>query len=86
MILILNSSLPLWDGGALSTLAVSGVFDWMFTVDSFPVPALTLAGSGVPKVSFTLSPSSSTSSWVALKMKVLSTSPELKVTLAGTPE
>ena len=64
MILILNSSLPLWDGGALSTLAVSGV----------------------PKVSFTLSPSSSTSSWVALKMKVLSTSPESKVTLEGTPE
>ena len=37
-------------------------------MDSLPIPALTLAGSGVPKVSFTLSPSSS---WVALKVKVL---------------
>ena len=44
---------------------------------------LTLAGSGVPKASFTLSPSSSTSFWVALKVRVLSTSPESKVTLAG---
>ena len=58
----------------------------MFTVDSFPVPALTLGGSGVPKASFTLSSSSSTSSWVALKVRVLEISPESKVTLEGTPE
>ena len=38
------------------------------------------------KVSFTDSPSSSTVSDVAVKVNVLEVSPELKVTLAGTPE
>ena len=57
----------------------------MLTVVSFGEPALTLAGS-VPNPSLTLSPSSSTASAVAVKSKVFEVSPELKVTVAGTPE
>ena len=49
------------------------------------VPSLTLAGS-VPKVSLTLSPSSSSVSCAAVKVKVLEVCPALKVTLDGTPE
>ena len=49
-------------------------------------PSVTPAGKVLPKVSFTDSPSSSTVSAVAVKVKVFSVSPELKVTLAGTPE
>ena len=55
------------------------------TVLSFTLPALTPVGI-VPKVSFTLSPSSSTVSAVAAKVKLLEVSPVLKVTLVGTPE
>ena len=57
----------------------------MATVVSSTLPALTPIGSG-PTASFTLSPSSSTSSAVALKVKVFAVSPLLKVRLAGTPE
>ena len=39
-----------------------------------------------PNVSFTLSSSSSIVSSVAVKVKVFTVSPSLKVTLAGTPE
>ena len=57
----------------------------MLTVVSLGVPALT-SGGRVPKPSFTLSSSSSSVSWVALKVNVFAVSPLLKVTLAGTPE
>ena len=57
----------------------------MLTTDSSVVPLVTRVGRS-PKVSFTLSSSSSTVSWAAVKVKVFSVSPLLKVTLAGTPE
>ena len=55
------------------------------TVASSMLPALTPVGS-VPKVSLTLSSSSSRSSSVAVKVKDFSVSPLLKVRSAGTPE
>ena len=58
----------------------------MVTVASSVVPAVTPSGSVVPKLSLTLSPSSSTVSWAAVKTKVFSVSPLPKVTLGGTPE
>ena len=57
----------------------------MCTVVSSLAPSDTRGGS-VPKVSFTLSPSSSTVSCAAVKVNVLEVCPELKVTLDGTPE
>ena len=57
----------------------------METTVSLVVPSVTPVGS-VPKVSLTDSPSSSTESDAAVKVKDFSVSPELKVTLAGTPE
>ena len=57
----------------------------METTDSPVVPLVTRLGRA-PSPSFTLSPSSSTLSSVALKVKVFEVSPVLKVTLAGTPE
>ena len=58
----------------------------MLTVVVTVVPGLTPPGSGAPKASSTLSPSSSTSSWAAVKVIVCDMSPVLKVTFAGTPE
>ena len=46
------------------------------------VPALTPSGSVAPKLSLTLSPSSST----AVNVKDLEVSPLSKVTFCGTPE
>ena len=57
----------------------------METMVSLVAPSVIPVGS-VPKVSLTDSPSSSTVSGVAVKVKVFSVSPELKTTLAGTPE
>ena len=57
----------------------------MLTLVSSVAPAPTPVGSA-PKASFTLSPSSSSASWVAAKSKVLDVSPASKVTLVGTPE
>ena len=64
----------------------------METTLSFVVPSVTPVGIA-PKVSFTDSPSSSTLSEAAAKLKVssvmettLSVSVLLKVTLVGTPE
>ena len=57
----------------------------MLTVVSPGAPALTPVGSA-PNPSFTLSPSSSSVSWVAAKVMGCDVSPALKVTLAGTPE
>ena len=57
----------------------------IFTVVSSLVPSDTLDGS-VSNSSLTLSPSSSSVSWVAMKVNDLEVSPELKVTLDGTPE
>ena len=57
----------------------------MDTTLSLVVPAVIPVGS-VPKVSFTDSPSSSTLSEAAAKLKVFSVSVLLKVTLVGTPE
>ena len=57
----------------------------MVTVVSAGVPADTRSGSA-PKVSFTLSPVSDKVSSAAAKSNVFDVSPELKVTLAGTPE
>ena len=56
----------------------------MVTVVSAVVPALTPLGSGVPKASFTLSPSSSSASGNAVKVSDFDLSPSSKVTLAGT--
>ena len=60
----------------------------MVTVASSVVPAVTAIGvvGSVPNSSFTDSPSSSTLSVSAVKTKVFSVSPLLKVTLLGTPE
>ena len=58
----------------------------MLTVASPMAPALTRASGIVPNSSSTLSSSSSTVSWVAVKVKLVSVSPALKVTLEGTPE
>ena len=59
----------------------------MDTTVSLVVPSVTPVGRlSVSKVSFTDSPSSSTVSAVAVKVNDFSVSPELKVTLAGTPE
>ena len=57
----------------------------MLTVACVVVPSET-AGGSVPKPSSTLSPSSSTSSWAAVKVMVCDICPVLKVTLGGTPE
>ena len=56
------------------------------TTLSLVVPSETPVGRVLPKASLTDSPSSSTVSAVAEKVKDFSVSPELKVTLAGTPE
>ena len=56
----------------------------MDTVASSTLPADTPLGS-VPKPSFTDSPSSSSASSVAAKVKVLLVWLAVKVTLAGTP-
>ena len=57
----------------------------METVASEMLPALTPAGR-FTKVSFTVSPSSSSASSAASKVKVLEVSVGPKVTLAGTTE
>ena len=57
----------------------------MLTVVWVVVPVCTVAGS-VPKVSRTLSPSSSTVSCVAVKVNAFEVSPALNITFAGTPE
>ena len=57
----------------------------METTLSLVVPSVTPVGIA-PKVSFTDSPSSSTLSEAAAKLKVFSVSVLLKVTLVGTPE
>ena len=58
----------------------------METVASVVPLAVTPMGRVFPKVSFTLSSSSSTSSSVAVKEIVSSVSPGTKVKLSGTPE
>ena len=58
----------------------------MLTTASLVEPLVTPVGRLDPKVSFTLSPSSSTVSCAASTVKLFSVSPLLKVTLAGTPE
>ena len=57
----------------------------MLTVVSLGETALTPGGS-VPNPSSTLSSSSSTVSWAAVKVIVCSVSPASNVTLVGTPE
>ena len=57
----------------------------MATVVASGARVLTFAGR-FPKPSFTLSSSSSSVSWVALKEKVFAVSPDANTTLAGTPE
>ena len=58
----------------------------MLTVASSGVPGLTRASGMVPKANFTLSSSSSSVSSTAVKVKDWDISPELNVTLSGTPE
>ena len=58
----------------------------MVTVASSGVPALTPSGSVAPKLSLTLSPSSSTVSVSAVNVKDSEVSPLSKVTFCGTPE
>ena len=57
----------------------------METMASTMYPALTPSAGGLPNPSSTLFPSSSTSSGIAVKVKLFSVSPALNVTLAGTP-
>ena len=57
----------------------------MDTTVSLVVPPDTNVGR-LPNVSLTDSPSSSTESWVALKVKDFSVSPLLNVMFPGTPE
>ena len=57
----------------------------MLTVACVVVPSET-AGGSVPKPSNTLSPSSSTPSWMASKVMVCDICPVLKVRLSGMPE
>ena len=56
----------------------------ILTVVSVGITALTPECGMDPNASFTLSPSSSTVSWVGVKVTVLVVSPLLKVTLVGT--
>ena len=56
------------------------------TTASLVEPSATPAGRELPKPSLTLSPSSLSSSAVALKVKDFSVSGLLNTTLAGTPE
>ena len=58
----------------------------MDTMASSVYPGLTPTGRALPKPNFTLSPSSSTLSSIAEKVKPFSIAPTLKVTFAGTPE
>ena len=58
----------------------------MLTVACVVVPSETAGGNVMPKLSLTLSSSSSTSSWMASKVMVCDICPVLKVTLGGTPE
>ena len=58
----------------------------METVVSGTLPLDTPAGRGLPKVRSTLSPSSSTLSWVAVKVKVLEVSVGPKVRLVAESE
>ena len=55
-------------------------------VDALGVTAVTALGSGAPKLNLTDSPSSSSSSCVAVTLNVTDLSPLSKVTLLGTPE
>ena len=57
----------------------------METTVSLGLPSVTPVGR-VPNPSFTLSPSSSSPSWVAVKGMLFSVSPDANSTLAGTPE
>ena len=66
--------------GASSSVMVTALTPWPV------VPAVTPVGSVAPKLSLTLSPSSSTVSWAAVKVKDLEVSPLSKVTFCGTPE
>ena len=50
------------------------------------VPWVTPEGRVGPNASWTLSPSSSRASSVAVKVKVFEVSPDSKVMVAGTPE
>ena len=89
---LLSNTTVYWLLSPAKTVSIVGVIvtpaassSVMATVDSAVSPAVTPSGS-VPKVSFTDSPSSSTSSASAPNVNSFSVSPELKVRLAGTPE
>ena len=58
----------------------------METVASAGLPTLTPVGRGLPKVSLTLSPSSLSLSWVAVKVKLFSVSVGPNVTLVAESE
>ena len=58
----------------------------MVTIAWTVPPSLTPVGKGLPKLSFTDSPSSSMSSWVAANVKLFAVSPALKVICEGTLE
>ena len=73
------------DGCSNDTVTCGSSSSVMVTVVSVGVPALT-SGGRVPKVSRTLSPSSSTVSCVAVKENAFEVSPALNITFAGTPE
>ena len=70
---------------ARATFPAAASSSVMATVVSVGVPSLT-SGGRVPKVSRMLSPSSSTVSCVAVKVKAFDVSPALNVTFAGTSE
>ena len=79
----LSPSATVYEGCSKLTVTEGTSSSVIETVASFVVPALTPVGR-VPKPNFTDSSSSSTSSSVAVKTNVLSVSPALNVTPAGT--
>ena len=85
-----SAAVPSVTGLAPGAIVTSGVSDAassspIVTVASVTVPASTPGGS-VPKVSTTLSPSSSNMSWVAVSVKVCAVEVAPKVTVSGTPD
>ena len=78
-----SSALPTKSVGAPGSEAAASL---SVTVAVALLPALTPVGSGVPKPSCTLSPSSSSKSLVAVTMIVFEISDAPNVSVTGTPE
>ena len=82
--LTVSPSSTFWDPWPYCTVTEGSSSSSMTTIVSSLPPGLTRASGIVPNFSSTLSSSSSTVSWEAVKVMVFSVSPLLKVTLVGT--